>query len=400
MPCSQFTLSLHSVLRSTLKLLIIAWIAGNAQAAFPPANELPSSDRLPSPFRCLDGSTVSSRSDWQGRREEIMALLQYYCYGHMPPAPGNVVATLVSSESALEGAAVEQRYLLSMGPEHAIEMNLRMLLPNKKGPFPAIVLNANHQDAHPPIEQELIERGYALVVYNRTDLDPDQNNQAGPAEKAYPEYDWGTLAMWAWGGMRTFDFLETLESIDSAKVVITGHSRGGKTALLVGAFDPRFALVVPNGSGCGGSGCFRILGPKSETLEVITDPERFSYWFHPRLRTFGGQVGRLPFDQHLLRALVAPRALLSTDALADYWSNPRGTQATYEAAQPVFDYLGVPDNNGQHFRPGKHDQLAEDWRALLDFADRVFHGKPTDRDFKQTPFPSATDAIDLETPPR
>ena len=31
-------------------------------------------------------------------------------------------------------------------------------------------------------------------------------------------------------------------------------------------------------------------------------------------------------------------------------------------------------------------QLAEDWRALADFADRLFFGKPTERDFKQAPF--------------
>ena len=171
------------------------------------------------------------------------------------------------------------------------------------------MINDHHQNGHTPIDRELIERGYVLAVYNRTDLAPDQENDPrrppGSARLAYPQYDWATLAIWAWGGMRVLDYLETLALIDPAKIVITGHSRGGKVALLAGALDQRFALVVANGSGCGGTGSFRVQSAGSETLAAITDPKRFSYWFHPRLRTFAGQVDRLPLDQHYLRALVA-----------------------------------------------------------------------------------------------
>jgi hypothetical protein len=329
---------------------------------------------------------------------EIKAIIQEYCYGHLPPRPQNVVAEELSTTDVLDRAAVEKRLVLSMGPQHAIRVNVRMLLPAGNGPFPAIVINANHQDGHTQIDSEFIKHGYALIVYNRTDLDPDKNHQVGSAELAYPDHDWATLAMWAWGGMRVLDYLETLESIDSTKVAITGHSRGGKTALLVGALDERFALVVPNGSGCGGSGCFRVLGPNCETLEAITDPERFSYWFHPRLRTFAGQIDRLPFDQHYLKALVAPRALLSTDALEDHWANPRGTQVTYEAAKEVYNFLDVPDRCGQHFRPGKHEHASEDWRALLEFADALFFGKTSDCDFMQAPFRSTKQYFEWTSP--
>ncbi|MBK7495007.1 MAG: hypothetical protein IPI28_06260 [Candidatus Omnitrophica bacterium] len=136
-----------------------------------------------------------------------------------------------------------------------------------------------------------------------------------------------------------------------------------------------------------GAGCYRIQGEKSETLAQITDPQRFSYWFHPRFREFADKETRIPFDQHFLKALVAPRALLSTDAYGDLWANPAGTQATYLAAQPVFDLLGVPQNNAIHFRQGKHEQNAEDWTALIDYADQVFSGKANGVDFKKLPFP-------------
>lgn len=59
----------------------------------------------------------------------------------------------------------------------------------------------------------------------------------------YPEYDWATLSVWAWGYSRVVDYLVTLENVDKDKIVVTGHSRGGKTALLAGAMDLRIAIT-------------------------------------------------------------------------------------------------------------------------------------------------------------
>ncbi len=386
-----------------LLLLFTVWFpAVSADPAgavdLPEVEKLPVIKELPDPFRFLDGSRVTTRAEWEQRRSELKRIIQHYSYGHMPPAPENVTAEKLSSIPVFDGAAREEYLLLSMGREHTIKVNVQMLIPEGTGPFPVIIKNDRSHTGSPPIAEEIVRRGYAVVKYARTDLDPDENNVVGPAQQAYPDYDWATLAVWAWGGMRVLDYLETLDFIDTTKVAITGHSRGGKTALLAGALDERFTLVVPNGSGCGGAGCYRVLGPRSESLEAITDPKRFSYWFHPRLRTFAGKIDRLPFDQHFLKALVAPRALLSTDALGDWWANPLGTQITYQAAQEVFDFLGVPEKNGLHFREGGHDQDAEDWRALIDFADEQFFGKRTGRDFKKLPFPEAPKAFIWEAP--
>ena len=175
--------------------------------------------------------------------------------------------------------------------------------------------------------------------------------------------------------MRVMDYLETCDDVEQSHVGIVGHSRGGKTALLAGALDQRFALVAPNGSGCGGAGCFRIEEGDVETLEIITRPNRFGYWFHPRLREFAGRENELPIDQHFLKALVAPRALICTDALEDEWANPTGNRATSRAAQKVFDLLSARHRNGLHFREGGHDLTEKDWTAILDFADWHFRGK-------------------------
>ena len=94
-----------------------------------------------------------------------------------------------------------------------------------------------------------------------------------------------------------------------------------------------------------------------------------------RLREFAGREHELPIDQHFLKALVAPRALICTDALDDVWANPKGNRATSRAAQAAFDLTGASNKNGLHFRKGGHDLRAQDWSAILDFADWHLRGK-------------------------
>ncbi len=363
----------------------------------PDVKELPVVEELPDPFLMNDGSRVATKADWAKRREEIKAMMLYYQYGHMPPPPQNLTAEELSSKRMYDGAATEKRLLLSMGPGKKVKINVGMIIPRGRGPF-AVILKNDTGLGRVPIAEEIVKRGYIVAEYVRTDLDPDSKNTVGPAQAAYPEYDWATLAVWAWGGMRVIDYLVTLDVVDKGKIVFTGHSRGGKTALLAGALDERIALAAPNGSGCGGAGCYRIEGERSETLAQITDPKRFKYWFHPRFRDFAGKETQLPFDQHFLKALVAPRALISTDALGDLWANPLGTQQTFLAAQAVFDFLGAGDKNGIHFRQGGHAQNEEDWRALVDFADKQFFGKKAAIKFDVLPLPGAKKAFTWTAP--
>lgn len=356
----------------------------------PDVNELPDIKKLPDPFLMNNGKRVRSRSDWKKRRRQIKEMMLYYQYGHMPPAPKNVTAKVLSSETVFEGAAAKKHVLLSMGPGRKVKVNVGIIIPKGRGPFPVILKN-DSGNFNVPIAEEVIKRGYIVADYNRTDLAPDKKAAVGPAQQAYPDYDWATLAVWAWGGMRVIDYLVTLDVVDRKRIAFTGHSRGGKTALLAGAFDERIVLVAPNGSGCGGAGCYRFEGENSESLEQITSPRRFYYWFHPRFRDFAGKENKLPFDQHFLKALVAPRALISVDALGDLWANPYGTQQSHRGAQPVFKFLGAGDKLGIYYRTGGHAQNKDDWRTLVDFADKIFFGKEpaSGKRFDKLPFTDA-----------
>jgi hypothetical protein len=198
--------------------------------------------------------------------------------------------------------------------------------------------------------------------------------------------------------MRVADYLATRPEIDVSKMAVTGHSRCGKAALLAGALDTRFGLVAPHASGAGGAGSFRIQPKGVETLELITQPTRFHYWFSPRLREFVDKEDRLPFDQHFLKALVAPRGLLSIIGLGDVWANPKGTQQTHLAVLPVFEFLNAKDKAALWFREGGHDEEPRDWTALCDYSDYVFFAKPRGDAFNRLPFPDAPKPFSWKTP--
>jgi hypothetical protein len=120
-----------------------------------------------------------------------------------------------------------------------------------------------------------------------------------------------------------------------------------------------------------------------ETLRRINTS--FPHWFNGHFKTFNEEPARLPFDQHELVALCAPRPVLFSCATEDVWSNPAGQFAILLAADPVYqlvagDGIGasqmpavsklLPSRLGYYIRPGKHSMTREDWAVWLDFADQ------------------------------
>jgi hypothetical protein len=182
---------------------------------------------------------------------------------------------------------------------------------------------------------------------------------------------------------RLADYLAECPDLDPQRLAVIGHSRLGKTALLAGAFDDRFRVVISNQSGVGGAGPSRHNDPKAETVQRITTA--FPHWFAPAYAAQAADPNQLPFDQNSLVALCAPRAVLFTNASADLWANPRGQFEILQAADPVYKLLGedgfgqssypsekalVGNRLGYWFRAGKHAMTIEDWPAYWAFADR------------------------------
>ncbi|HEY2341444.1 MAG TPA: acetylxylan esterase [Chthoniobacteraceae bacterium] len=414
------------------RAFFVAPILASLAAHFAMADSYPSFDQLPvqpgfpDPLVMRSGEKVATKEDWmQKRAPELWNLFQHYEYGFQPPAPAKVASKVEREDaSALGGKATLREVTLSWGRPD-IEIHLLLVFPNHRDkPVPTFVgLNFEGNEAlvtdpkvrlpNPAAEarrgkeldtwnlEEIIDRGYALATFFCGDVVPDKAEPAferlkafRPAERANapsPD-DCATIAAWAWGLSRALDYLITVPEIDGKKVAVTGHSRLGKTALVAGALDPRFAMVLPLQAGCGGTAPARVkpeLGDQPNGKSIVETLKRinaqFPYWFDDVFKQFVDEPARLPFDQHELMALCAPRPLLVCAATEDTWANPDGQFALVRAADPVYRLVAgdgltseempavgklQPSRLGYFIRAGKHSMTKVDWDAFLDYADK------------------------------
>ncbi len=386
---------------------------------------------LPDPLLANDGTKITSAEQWrEKRRPELLEFFTREMYGHSPGKPEKMVTDVFDrDEQALDGKATRIQIALYPGGKPGPRIDLLIYMPNgAKRPVPAFLgLNfagnhAVHKDpgirlteswvdqrqpnveAYPdtrnraadamrgsnakqwPVE-EILSRGYAVATMYREDVAPDHAPYfATGVPPLYPELqeredNFATIATWAWSLSRALDVLEKESSIDAKRVIAFGFSRLGKTAIWAGANDERFAMVISNESGAGGAKLFRRgVGEDIARLNTV-----FPHWFAKSFRKYSGKDKELPFDQHMVMSLIAPRPLYVASAIEDTNADPEGEFAGAKAAEPVYRLLGaeglpatswppvdtsVQGGIGYHVRSGKHDVQPFDWKQYLDFADK------------------------------
>jgi len=386
---------------------------------------------LPDPLVSTSGRPVTSAREWLARRTELLNLFTNQVYGRMPPRPAAMRFHVYEQDRpALGGKATRtQVAILLNGHEDGPRIELLLYAPAgvKKPPVilginfwgnemvskdPYIRISPNWvesgknnlidltcvQDHHAtkacrgldasrwPVEK-ILSHGYALAMFYRGDLDPDtKDGFAQSIRSAYPELQQGgdnfsTIGAWAWGLSRALDYLASDPRLDGHRVVAFGWSRVGKAAIWAGATDPRFAAVISNESGAGGVKLFRHgQGESIERLNTV-----FPHWFSRNFRQYSGHDTQLPFDQHEVLALIAPRPLYVASAEEDKNSDPLGEFLSAKAVSPVYQLLGKPGlpiaqwppvNSpalglvSYHMRSGGHNVTDYDWEQYLRFCDR------------------------------
>ena len=411
-----------------LAVMVFLAMCDYARGEFPAVDRLPDRVAAPDPLTMFDGSPVQSAAAWRARRRpELVALFEWYMYGKAPVAP-EISATVERTDDVLAGKARMKQVAIHFGPpgnERAGRINLLLFVPAKQQKAAPVLLGLNFRGNHmvlniPAIQlprlwvpsgpgvvenratdegrgleashwplEKVIDRGYAVATFYHGDVKLDRPtwDDGVPAlyfsagQTAPEEHEWGTIAAWAWGLSRAADYLVQDSDVDGARIAVFGHSRNGKTALLAGALDERFAVVIPSQAGCGGTAPSR--GTIGESVERINTV--FPHWFNDTFPQFNKQTQKLPFDQNCLMALVAPRPLLLTNATGDQWANPGGQFEMLKRAEPVYALLGAegcaadalpPENQlvnsrlGYFIRAGKHDMGEVEWSTWLDFLDK------------------------------
>jgi hypothetical protein len=418
--------------------LACAWMFSGAQAQQRCANLNYDESKVggytvPDPLLGKDGNRITDPTSWRHkRRDEILREFRDLMYGHTPELAIKRRAQVVSiRKDAVDGLATRTIVNLHCFDDpKAPRIELMYYLPNKANrPVPmflglSFMGNASIDD-DPAIglptgwmrpQQNVvvnnrateklrgagadswpiklaIERGFGVATFYYGDVEPDHIEGwrdgirgyalklAGRTERG-PQ-DWGALGAWAWGLSRAMDHLATIPEVNAQQVVVFGHSRLGKTALWAGAQDERFAIVISNNSGEGGASLAR----RNFGENIACSIEHASWRYCDRFREYVDRENELPFDQHMLLGLIAPRPIYVASATNDRLADPKGEFLTAAHAEPIYRLFGLrgvdtstwpqPDKPightiGYHLRTGAHAITKYDWEQYLEFAERQF----------------------------
>lgn len=332
----------------------------------PDFEKLPSIPFLPNPLILDEGGEnvpVKTLRQWQEKCKWMKDNLTYYITGSYPPVPDNMQAEILSEKK--DGQVILQNIELTFGPERKAKLTVELMIPPGEGPFPVFLTQWNHREW----AQIAVRRGYMACVCAAADSKDDTEFYA---ELWANGYDFSRLMRRAWGTSRAVDYLYALPFVDKDKIGLTGHSRNGKLSLITAAFDERISAVIPSSGGTGGQVPWRYNSHKydAEDLALLTCAQ--PAWFHPRLRFFVGRENKLPVDQNLFMALIAPRGLMLSTAINEPTTNCWGVEQAFFSTGEVYRFLNAGDNLAIRFRQGVHGVCARDIEDYIDFFDYIF----------------------------
>ena len=336
----------------------------------------------------VNGIKITNKEEWERlARPYWKSLLLQEEYGAIP----EILPFTISTERQwvdFAGKAIWDKVVFTFeneGKTHSVPTQFICPADGEKHPF-FIYINFRPDipDRYLPVE-ELIDNGFGVFTVCYSDVTPDNNEFSGLPdlfnEGVCGQNRTGKIGYWSYMASRMMDYLLTREEVQKDAVGVCGHSRLGKTALLTAALDERFAFACANNSGCSGAALSRYASVGGEKIADIVP--RFPFWFIPSYAKYMNNEDALPFDQHALLALVAPRGAFIGGADLDVWADNDNQFLNCCAVTPVWKLYGkkgfvAPDcypkvgdnlNDGEvgfHLRAGKHYHSRTDWLAYMD----------------------------------
>lgn len=351
--------------------------------------ELLQERKLPDLFTDNNGQPVDTTEKWQKRREELKAVLEDQFYGKCQVHSKSVQANVIKRDDKcfLAGKAIHETLKLTVEMEEGnFSFPCHLVLPKTEEKVPIFVymsFEPGHVEELLPTE-EIVDGGFGVACFCYEDIATAENDGCTTGMGAFggrvTDDAWGKVAMWAWAASRFTDYLVTRGEIDVNRIAVAGHSRLGKAALVAGANDERFSLVISNDSGGAGAAIFR--GKEGEMVKNFREGGTSCLWFCKNFPKYIRREYEMPFDMHFLTALIAPRNLYISSAEEDLHADPKSEFLNAVETSKVYGLLGkeglitpdcLPETNqvlgdgniGYHRRRGTHFLSRFDWQQFM-----------------------------------
>lgn len=350
--------------------------------------------KLPGILLMNNGEAVTEKN-WAERKKELLDILSLNLFGFTPKAPMNVCGKDIQKNryKMFGGKAKTECKMIEFDtPKGKYSFPVEITVP-KKAEKPPVILYLSFGPGYPVPEEEIIDRGFALVTVDYKDITPDSvfgdfkgglaGHFIGDRDRTLTE--WGLVGIWAYGASRIMDYLITRDDLNTKRIAVAGHSRLGKTALWTRAQDDRFFMAYGNNSNYGGCGVIR--GHKGEDISDFIKIGSYNF-FCEKFKTFLDTPHvKLPYDMHYLMACQAPGYAFVTGATEDDGMDPLSEFLSLTDASRVYELLGrnglihngkmvkageaLTDGDlGFYVREGRHFMSREDWNVFMDFFER------------------------------
>ncbi|NLX98892.1 MAG: prolyl oligopeptidase family serine peptidase [Rhodopirellula sp.] len=272
----------------------------------------------------------ASLAEWEARRETIRSKM-LNAWGGFPASPcplePKILGTLQREEYRIE------KVLFQTLP--GVWMTANAYVPDRPGRLPAVVGVHGHW---PKAKQDAVPQtryiGLARLGFFVLALDALGAGERGVG-KALGEYHGEMVAATLWPvglplsglqvyeNMRAVDYLLTRPEVDGKRIGITGASGGGNQTMYAGAWDDRFAAVVPV---CSVGNYQAYLGAACCMCEVVPGALQF-------------------MEESSILSLTAPRALMVFNATRDgIQFSILEAEKSLAATAPVYRLYGHPDH--------------------------------------------------------
>ena len=393
----------HLVIITSVLFLSITFSTHAQTESFPSRIDLPINKFMPNPFVKLDGTGPKSLEEWPAHRKYLLNLIQHYLYGRVPPRPTwkelsfEQISDVSYTPPDSKIVGRKQVYKLTINRNSlSHSFNITLYRPGEKKTYPVLIANYADNSYGP---EEGVRRGYVFVIFDRREVASDEKVAFDRTKGLFglypePEYDWRTIAAWGWAYQLVIDVVDSLGLLDTNKIMVTGHSRGGQGAMAGAILDERIDMVAPSTGGPWSLGSHRqrdTAGFRGDWDMSYFARTSQPHWYHPRYWDFGYdkkymtssyRQNKLPWDVSTLVALVAPRAICHVSSVDDKINNWLAHEVGVRTGQLVHSWWGEDRSKWvrlhwrgvtNEFGQKGHDMGIEEYNAIYDFSDEYFY---------------------------